>query len=218
MLFDANASLGQWPFRAHPTHTAEELLARYDAIGVQRALVGSLNAVCYRDCQAGNDELLAAVAPHRERLVPVAVLNPTYAGWEADLDTCCAQGCRGVRLYPNYHRYDLTGPDARRLIEAAMERDLVLCFVCRHEDRRQRNGHARQHVPGPAAKQALAHTAAEGHAKALILGLLRQDDHDQQERGKDFDDQEKADENGHVVWLLNDLKGPSFRPRRAQCQ
>jgi hypothetical protein len=78
-----------------------------------------------------------------------------------------------------------------------------------HEHRRQRDGHARQHVAGPAAEQALAHAAAEGHAEALILGFLRQDHHDQQERGEDLDDQEYADENGHVVLLLRS-KRPLF--------
>lgn len=138
-LYDANASVGNWPFRAHRTRTAEQLLARLDEVGIERALVGSLSAICYRDSQAGNDELFEMIAPHRARLTPVAVLNPTYAGWERDLDTCVEQGCVGVRLYPNYHRYDLTDSAGARIIGAAAERGLLLCFVCRHEDRRQRH-------------------------------------------------------------------------------
>ncbi len=139
MIFDANASLGHWPFRAHRTRTAAQLLERLDEVGIDRALVGSLSAICYRDCQRGNEELLADLAPHRDRLVPLAVLNPTYAGWQRDLDACVTAGCVGVRLYPNYHRYDLGDADAQRLIGAAAERGLLLCFVCRHEDRRQRH-------------------------------------------------------------------------------
>ena len=139
MLYDANASVGSWPFRPLPTRTAGQLLARLDEIGVDRALVASLNAVCYRDVYAGTEELLAEIAPYRDRLTPVAVLNPLYAGWQRDLDAACAAGCVGLRLYPNYHRYELTGADGRKLLAAAVERDLLLCFVCRHEDRRQRH-------------------------------------------------------------------------------
>ncbi|NUP98767.1 MAG: metal-dependent hydrolase [Armatimonadetes bacterium] len=139
MIYDANASIGNWPFRAHHTRTAAQLIARLDEVGIDRALVGSLSAVCYRDSQAGNEELLAELAPFRPRLTPTAVLNPCYAGWERDLEWCRAQGCVGLRLYPNYHGYDLSGPDGQRLIAAATERGLLLIFVCRHEDRRQRH-------------------------------------------------------------------------------
>lgn len=139
-LYDAHASLGHWPFRAHRTRTAAQLIERLDESGIERALVGSLSAVCYRDCQAGNDELLAEIEPYRKRLTPVAVLNPRYAGWQRDLAACHEQhGCRGVRLYPNYHDYELTGPEGRAILGELSERGMVACFVLRHEDRRQRH-------------------------------------------------------------------------------
>ncbi|MCC7495348.1 MAG: hypothetical protein IT204_23565 [Fimbriimonadaceae bacterium] len=138
-FFDAHASLGHWPFRSHPVRTAAQLLARYDSCGIARGLVGSLSAVCYRDPQAGNDELLAELAPHRERLLPLAVLDPGYAGFERDLAACQAAGCVGVRLFPNYHRYELTAAPGRRALGAVAEAGLLACFVCRHEDRRQRH-------------------------------------------------------------------------------
>lgn len=139
MIIDANASIGHWPFRAHRTRTAAELLARLDRLGVDRALVGSLSAVCYRDCMAGNEELFEQLAPHRDRLIPAAVLNPCYAGWQRDLDLCREQGCVAVRMYPNYHRYAPGGAEAGRLAGAAAERGMVLTFTCRLEDRRQRH-------------------------------------------------------------------------------
>ncbi len=41
---------------------------------------------------------------HRDRLIPFAVINPTYAGWEDDLKTCHeGLGMRGLRLYPGWH-------------------------------------------------------------------------------------------------------------------
>ncbi|MBI2298902.1 MAG: amidohydrolase family protein [Armatimonadetes bacterium] len=139
-LYDAQASIGSWPFRGHRTRTAAQLLERLDEAGIQRAAVASLSAVCYRDCQAGNEELIEEIAPHRARLTPFGVLNPAYAGWERDLaDGHETHGWRGVRLYPNYHNYDLAGPDGQRILGALSERGLVAAFVCRHEDRRQRH-------------------------------------------------------------------------------
>lgn len=138
-IYDANASVGSWPFRSHPTRTAAQLVARMDEVGIARAVVASLAAVCYRDCQAGTDDMLAEIAPYRDRFTPFAVLNPLYAGWERDLRACHEQhGCRGVRMYPNYHGYSLVDPAAQRLIGACAERGLVVAFVCRLEDRRQR--------------------------------------------------------------------------------
>ena len=90
--------------------------------------------------QSGNEELFAAVKSHRDRLIPLAVINPFYAGWRDDLEICHQQfGMQGLRLYPKWHNYALADPCAEELISAAVERNLPVSIPFRVEDYRQRS-------------------------------------------------------------------------------
>jgi hypothetical protein len=140
MLLDANAWLGHYPFRQVQNTTPEGLLRLMDKHQIERAVVSSLHAVFYRDPQPGNEELARWVAPHRDRLIPCATLNPTYAGWERDLRQCCEEWeFRGLRLFPAYHNYRLAGPECRELVQAATGSGLHVAIPLRLEDRRQRH-------------------------------------------------------------------------------
>ncbi|MBL9199277.1 MAG: amidohydrolase family protein [Opitutaceae bacterium] len=140
MIFDINAYVGPYPFRALRTRTAAELVAHLDRNGIRRALVSSLPAVFYRDTHRGNEELWAEVAPFRARLVPVATVNPKYPGWERDLAEAVERWpARAVTLVPEHHGYTLeepAGQAALRRIEAA---GVPLLLTQRFEDRRQRH-------------------------------------------------------------------------------
>jgi predicted TIM-barrel fold metal-dependent hydrolase len=140
MLLDANAWLGHYPFRQVPHNTPDGLLGLMDKHQIERAVVSSLHAVFYRDPQGGNEELARWVAPHRDRLIPCATLNPTYAGWERDLRQCGEEWeFRGLRLFPAYHNYRLAGTECRDLVQAATERGLHVAIPLRLEDRRGRH-------------------------------------------------------------------------------
>jgi predicted TIM-barrel fold metal-dependent hydrolase len=140
MLLDANAWLGHYPFRQVGNTTPAGLLGLMDKHQIERAVVSSLHAVFYRDPQGGNEELARWVAPHRDRLIPCATLNPAYAGWEHDLRQCCEEwDFRGLRLFPTYHNYRLAGPECRDLVQMATGRGLHVAIPLRLEDRRQRH-------------------------------------------------------------------------------
>lgn len=139
IAFDANLAIGAWPFRSHRTRTAAQLVERLDQLGIGGGLCASLHGVLYRDCQRANEDLLEELAPYRDRLVPAATIHPLYARYERELDACAAAGCRAVRLCPNYHDYDLADAVGQRAIAAVAERELVLCFVQRFEDRREKH-------------------------------------------------------------------------------
>ncbi len=140
MLIDTNTYLGHWAFRPLPWHNADDLLRAMDRYDIAQAWVSSASAILYRNPQAGNEELAAQVRPHADRLVPFAVINPTYADWEHDLAVCHEEfGARGLRLYPRYHRYALNDANGRALIRAATERKMVLSVPLRVEDYRQRS-------------------------------------------------------------------------------
>jgi predicted TIM-barrel fold metal-dependent hydrolase len=140
MIFDANTHVGQWPFRRLRTTTAEGLLRMMDGAGIKRAAVAHTHGVFYRDPHEANVELHESVRAHRDRLVPLATLNPEYAGWCDDLKQCVEEfGVRGLRLYPTYHRYDLVGDRAAELLEEAERLGLPVSIPCAFEDARQRH-------------------------------------------------------------------------------
>lgn len=138
MLIDTNAYLGFFAFRQLRNNTAPALLRLMDEKGIDRAAVSSASAITYRNAQSGNEELAEAVGPYRDRLIPVAVINPSYADWEEDLRICREQfGMNGIRIYPNWHNYALSDPVCHDLVEQATERRMVVSIPVRVEDHRQ---------------------------------------------------------------------------------
>jgi len=116
------------------------LLALMDAKEIDKAVVSSASAITYRNAQAGNEELAEEVRGHSDRLIPYAVINPFYAGWQDDLKICREEfGMVGLRLYPKWHNYQLSSPCCRDLVNAATERGMVISIPIRVEDNRERS-------------------------------------------------------------------------------
>jgi predicted TIM-barrel fold metal-dependent hydrolase len=140
MIFDVNAYLGPFAFRQLRHNTAPSLLTLMDSKKIDKAVVSSASAITYRNAQSGNEEVAAEVKLYRDRLIPFAVINAAYAGWQHDLKTCHEDlGMKGLRLYPKWHRYSLASERCLELIHAATERGLVVSIPIRVEDNRQRS-------------------------------------------------------------------------------
>ncbi|NQT52776.1 amidohydrolase family protein [bacterium] len=140
MLIDVNAYLGHFAFRPLRHNNAAGLLKLMDRAGIDKAVVSSASAITYRNTQAGNEEVHAEVAPHRDRLIPFAVINPSYAGWQDDLRTCREDfGMSGLRLYPTWHNYALRDRCCLDLVGATTERGMLVSIPIRAEDYRQRH-------------------------------------------------------------------------------
>jgi predicted TIM-barrel fold metal-dependent hydrolase len=139
MIMDFNAYIGQWPFRRLPVRNAAEVVGLMDGAGVDVAAVSSLNSVLYADPQEGNLELLDEVKNYGGRFVPLAVLNPRYPGWGYDLEECVNSGFRGIRLYPQYHNYQLGDEDCMQLATKAVELNLSVSIPVRLRDGRGRH-------------------------------------------------------------------------------
>ncbi len=138
MIFDVNAWLGVWPFRSLRDNTAQELVARMDRSNIDHAAVSLIEAVFHRYPQPANEKLAQAVEPYRDRLHPMATINPLYPGWGDDL-ACCHEslGMVGVRLFPVYHDYDIAGPEACELVSECAKRKLPVQIPHRLEDVRE---------------------------------------------------------------------------------
>ena len=168
MIIDVNAYLGHWPFRQLRYNTADRLVALMDEKGIDQACVSSASAIFYKNSQAGNEELAEQVAPHRDRLIPFAVINPTYADWEHDLQVCVDHlGARGLRLYPNYHNYALSDACCHQMVKMATERDLVVSMPIRQIDQRQR--HWLLEIPDVALPDIAALVKAHPGAKFVLV-------------------------------------------------
>ena len=140
MIIDTNAYLGPYAFRQLRHNTVDGLLKLMDAKGIAKAWVSSAAAITHRNAQPANEEMAESVRSHRDRLIPLAVINPFYAGWQDDLTACKEQlGMKGLRLYPNWHNYNLTDKCCMDLVDAATAHSMPVTIPIRAEDYRQRS-------------------------------------------------------------------------------
>ncbi|MBN1346172.1 MAG: amidohydrolase family protein [Phycisphaerae bacterium] len=137
-LIDVNASVGHWPFRSLPYRTVDDLLAQMDKAGIEQACVCCLHGLFYKDVHQANEELARDTLHHRDRLIPVATLNPEYVCWRDDLKCCVEErGFRALRLFPLYHRYEMHAGTGLDLLQAAAELELPVQIPIRVVDPRQ---------------------------------------------------------------------------------
>lgn len=138
MILDVNCFIGHWPFRRIPYRTVGDIKGLMARANIQGALVTPLAGLFFKDCLSAVREMLDELeAEPSPNLWPVAVVNPTFPGWQDDLKTMVDEwGCVAVRLFPNYHRYRLPDPQAADLLKVAMGRGIPLMISVRIEDER----------------------------------------------------------------------------------
>ncbi len=173
MLIDVNTYIGHWPFRQLRHNTAEALLRRMDQHGIDRAVVGSIHGVFYKNVHLANEELAEQTRNHRDRLLPFATLDPNYPGWEEDLRRCAEDmGLSGLRLFPQYHGYALDDSAALELVDAAAALGWCVQVPMRLVDRRQRHRFdLAEDLPAATFEQALNRRPAVKWMFLNTLGL-----------------------------------------------
>jgi hypothetical protein len=139
MSIDVHTYIGHYPYRHLRGNTPKGLISYMDRFSIERAAVANLDAIFYRNPQPGNEELAAAIQPFPGRFIPFAVINPTYGGWKEDFEACRKLGMKGLRLYPQYHDYNLSDPRLRELLEAADGLHMPVAFTRWLEDTRQKS-------------------------------------------------------------------------------
>jgi hypothetical protein len=106
-----------------------------DAKRIDKAWVSSAAAITYRNVQPANEELGRVVRKLSDRLIPLAVINPFYAGWQEDLTACKEQfGMKGLRHYPKWHNYSLSDQCCSDLVDAATALGLFITIPIRWQN------------------------------------------------------------------------------------
>lgn len=143
MLIDINAYVGHWPFKQLQYNTCSKLLERMNRFGTDLSVISNLNGIFYKNTQPANEELFEELKNDRrfkDRYIPFAVINPIYAGWKDDLNACINKlGMKGVRIYPQYHDYEITDPSLIELVRIASDHGLPVAIDIRMVDSRQRS-------------------------------------------------------------------------------
>jgi predicted TIM-barrel fold metal-dependent hydrolase len=106
-VYDANTYLGSWPYWRVDIKSADQLNGSLRSNGVDKALVSSLRSVFF-DQEEGNRELLAACKKHPKRLFGLATLTPFFSKKETGCQGLKSGALRGIRLYPQYHWFNLS--------------------------------------------------------------------------------------------------------------
>lgn len=141
MVIDTCTYIGHWPFRKLPCETLAETAARAEKAKITHIVCTNLNAIFYIDAMEGNRELLEQVGAYRGgvKILPFAVINPTYIEWERDLRECVALGFVGVQFAPQYHSYSLADWRAAEAYRIAGELGLAVKIDVGFENIRQRS-------------------------------------------------------------------------------
>ena len=140
MLLDINAYVGHWPFKQLQYNTCSKLLERMNKFGVDVSVISNINGIFYKNTQSANEELYNEIKSDKRfkyRFIPFAVINPIYAGWKDDFEICISKmGMKGLRLYPQYHDYEITDPSLTELVRLARDHGLPVVFDIRMVDSR----------------------------------------------------------------------------------
>ncbi len=139
MIIDANVLLGNWPFRRLPHTDAAEIKKILKKSGITKAVVGSVDAVLFRNVQDGNEALYQAIFKHRDFFIPAATVNPSYAGWEKDYQRAIKEKVAATRLYPEYQGWSLLDPSSFELFKVCSRDNLPVILTTEIEDVRQRH-------------------------------------------------------------------------------
>jgi predicted TIM-barrel fold metal-dependent hydrolase len=138
LMIDLCCDIGNYAFRPWPANDTASTLAEMDRAGIDQAVVGSIDAITYVSPHPANELLMDDIKNTNAegRLIPYTVLSPVYPGVEQDMRESREMGFRGLKLYPNYHGYQVDDPPALSLIEMAAGWDWPTIISVRIEDER----------------------------------------------------------------------------------
>lgn len=138
-VIDVAAFVGAYPYRRLTHDSPDWLRSQMDRLGIDQAWVSHLPSLLLKDPAPGNEDLLAAVKPYRDRLHPVPILHPAQPRWERDLERALDVEAPAVRLLPQYQGLEPAGSAMRRALAALASSATPVILAVRLEDARQRH-------------------------------------------------------------------------------
>lgn len=166
MIVDHNVHLGDW-FRRPARLSEHDLADVLGTRGVSKVLAGRLEALWYEDPHDANRIPRPKSPAGSIEVVPVPVIDPTIVTWPDELARLSRIGpLPVVRLFPNYHRYSPTSPEASKLFEALAARKIVAQVVVRMEDPRRQ--HKSAQVPDVSVAEIADAAARHPSLRVLI--------------------------------------------------
>ena len=137
MIFDLNIYLGQWPFRRLRHAGASGVSRLLARAGAGQALATPLQAVFYKDPSEGVREMLDDLGPDHPNILPAAMVNPAFPGWERDLRQMVEEwGCVACGVIPTYHGYRAYDACATAVFGALEQMSLPALLFVRLQDER----------------------------------------------------------------------------------
>lgn len=171
-MIDTNVWLSRWPFRRLPLDETPRLIESLRQRGVTQAWAGSFDMLLHRDISSVNARLAEECRNSEGFLIPFGAINPALPGWKEDLRRCAEQhGMRGLRLTPNYHRYELSDPRFIELLDHAADQRLIVQMALRMED--DRTQHPLVAVPDVNPAPLLKLVADRPALRVMIINGLR---------------------------------------------
>lgn len=168
---DVNVSLGFWPFQQFMLRTPAALAGHMRRLGIKRALVSAVESILHPDPDVYDEPCFRGLAKHRE-LVPVKTVNPMLGNWKESLLSFHDRYPLGaIKLYPNYHVYDLTDECVLAAAKTARRLKLPVLVAARVEDERQHYWHMQ--VPGVATTAIRNLAEAVPGARFVVLNAYR---------------------------------------------
>ncbi|MCM1023602.1 MAG: amidohydrolase family protein [Prevotella sp.] len=103
--------------------TVEGLLKNGGSAGVDRFLVHSV-ATVPEQVTSINNFIGRSVKKYPDKFVGFAAMHPDFGDVPAELDRAMSLGLKGVKLHPDFQRFNADGEKAMAIYEAAAERGL----------------------------------------------------------------------------------------------
>lgn len=108
--------------------TLNQLLEKGTAAGIDRFLVHSV-ATTPKQVDSINHYIADKMAQHGDKLIGFAALHPESDSIESDVETAISLGLHGVKLHPDFQKFNVDSNEAYKLFECIEGRLPVLIHI-----------------------------------------------------------------------------------------